>query len=352
MPTVRTDIQTFELRPSTRYWEFDGVPMLAFNDEAYRQARECMGRVRPAFVYQRYSAYNLTGLRLASDFAVPLVLEYNGSEIWVNRNWGKPLPHEDLAERIELANLRTAEVVVVVSAPMRDELLQRGVEPGRILVNPNGVDPHRYSPDVDGADVRQRLGLEGKFVVGFIGTFGRWQGADLLVEAFSQVIERRPELRGDLRLLLVGDGQTMPLVRERIRETGIGDLVRLTGLVPHEQGPAHLAACDIFASPHVPNADGSRFFGSPTKLFEYMAMGRGIVASDLDQIGEVLEHKRTAWLVEPGSSPALADGILALVDDPAMVAALGAAAREAAVREHTWSAHTRRIVEALGAVGT
>src|SRR5439155_12156466 len=111
-----------------------------------------------------------------------------------------------------------------------------------------------------------------------------------------------------------------------------------TGLVPQEEGPRHLAAMDILVAPHVPNADGSRFFGSPTKLFEYMAMGRPIVASRLEQIGEVLEDGRTALLVPPGDEEALARALLRLVDEAGLRASLGAAARSRVVERHTWRA--------------
>jgi glycosyltransferase involved in cell wall biosynthesis len=70
-----------------------------------------------------------------------------------------------------------------------------------------------------------------------------------------------------------------------------------------------LDACDILVSPHIPLADGSDFFGSPTKIFEYMAMGKGIVASRLGQIGEVRGMMRRA-LVEPGNVPELARAIV------------------------------------------
>ncbi|MFQ5654682.1 MAG: glycosyltransferase, partial [Planctomycetota bacterium] len=112
----------------------------------------------------------------------------------------------------------------------------------------------------------------------------------------------------------------------------------------------YLAACDILASPHVDNPDGTTFFGSPTKLFEYMAMGRAIVASDLAQIGEVLEHRRSAWLVPPGDPAALAEGIGALLEDPGLRRRLGREARELAVERHTWRTHTRRIIERLDGI--
>jgi glycosyltransferase involved in cell wall biosynthesis len=99
----------------------------------------------------------------------------------------------------------------------------------------------------------------------------------------------------------------------------------------------------------VPNADGSPFFGSPTKLFEYMAMERAIIASDLDQIGEVLRHGDTAWLVPPADVGALADAMSRLVDDPALGTRLGTAARREALAHHTWHAHVARTLAALEA---
>jgi glycosyltransferase involved in cell wall biosynthesis len=97
----------------------------------------------------------------------------------------------------------------------------------------------------------------------------------------------------------------------------------------------------------VGNPDGSPFFGSPTKLFEYMAMGKGIVASDLDQIGEILTHGTTAWLVKPGDPEALAAGILTLGGDPGLRRVLGEAARAEVLAHHTWTAHVHRILQRM-----
>src|SRR4029453_5904089 len=108
-----------------------------------------------------------------------------------------------------------------------------------------------------------------------------------------------------------------------------------------------LAACDILASPHVPNPDGSPVFGSPTKLFEYMAMGKAIVASHLDQIGDVLRHGQTAWMVPPGDVHGLASGLAFLIDDRNLQATLGGAARRDVLAHYTWRAHVKRILDAL-----
>ncbi|MDW7709334.1 MAG: glycosyltransferase family 4 protein [Deferrisomatales bacterium] len=345
--TVVESVEIVVAPPERSFWDFRELRTFGYNGTSWAAAARTLSEAPISFVYHRYSRNNYIGLKFAKVRAVPFVLEYNGSEVWIARNWGRRLKYEALTERIELLNLRGADVVVVVSRPMRDELVARGIDAEKILVNPNGVDPERYSPDVDGSAVRERHGLVGKTVIGFIGTFGRWHGAEVLAEAFGRLLNESPKSRESVRLLMIGDGLTMSETRQVLAKWGVSERAVLTGLVPQEEGPAHLAACDILAAPHVPNPDGTPFFGSPTKLFEYMAMGKGIVASDLDQIGEVLEHDRTGWLVRPGDAGDLAVGLRVLLEDRARRERLGSAAREAAVDRHTWREHTRRILEKL-----
>jgi glycosyltransferase involved in cell wall biosynthesis len=349
IPTLRPQIEVHVVGVPEAFWNFRELPALALNAVFHDQAVRAIDGRRVALVYQRYSLNNYAGLRLARQLEVPLVIEYNGSEIWMNRHWGKPLKYEALASRIELLNMNGADLVVVVSRAMCDELVRRGVSHDRILVNPNGVDPTRYAPTIDGALVRRRHDLVGKTVIGFISTFQPWHGAEVLARAFIDLMRVHPACRDDVRLLMIGGGSGLAATKQIITDAGLDASVRFTGLVAQEDGPDHLAACDILASPHVPNPDGSPFFGSPTKLFEYMAMGKGIVASNLDQIGEVLRHGETGWLVRPGDAAALAEGLERLVRDPALSRALGAAARRDVLEHHTWAAHVRRTLDALEA---
>jgi glycosyltransferase involved in cell wall biosynthesis len=305
------------------------------------------------FLYQRMSVLNYAGVVLSRRLGLPLVLEYNGSEVWAARHWGRPLRYERLAQEAEDVSLHHAHVVVTVSEVLRDALIKRGVEPAR------------FGPD-ELLALRRRHGISPDAVVAtFIGTFGHWHGVDVLARVIARLVQEDEGWLRERRLhfMLVGDGLRMAEVRELLRDPAIAPYVTLTGLVPQADGPLHLAAADLLLSPHVPNPDGTPFFGSPTKLFEYMASGRPIVASDLDQIGAVLTpaleaaelptgappvaDPHVAVLATPGDEETLLEGIRFLVERPDWRLVLGQNARTRVLDRYTWHHHVEAIIDRI-----
>jgi glycosyltransferase involved in cell wall biosynthesis len=270
-----------------------------------------------------------------------LFLEYNGSEVWIGKHWDMSgmIP---LLERFERLNLDAATRIFVVSEVERRNLLRAGIADEKIVVNPNGVDTEKFRPGIGGETVRRELGVaKDETLAGFVGTFGPWHGVLTLAEAVTLL-----PTESAVRFLLVGAGRFREEVERIIRAAGREHCVIFTGHVVHERVPALLDACDILLSPHVPLEDGSEFFGSPTKLFEYMAMGKGIVASRLGQIGDVLVDEETALLTEPGNARELAEAILRLSSSQELRERLGAAARDVAIAEHTWKHNAQRVLDA------
>jgi len=311
-----------------------------------RGAVPLIERADPDFIYQRYARFSWAGVVAATRVKRPLFLEYNGSEVWVGRHWDR-VGSLDLLERYERLNLEAAARIFVVSDVERRNLEARGVRAEKIVVNPNGVDVERFRPGVGGAETRRELGIdEHEVLVGFVGTFGPWHGVEKLAAAIKTLPER---LRA--RFLMVGSGSLRAEVEQQLEaETRVRRVI-FTGTVGHERVPQLLDACNVLVAPHVPLADGSEFFGSPTKIFEYMAMGKGIVASRLGQIGEVLVDEETALLVGPGKVDELAAAIVKLVEDQTLRERLGLRAREVAEREYTWEHNARRVLEAYRQLG-
>jgi glycosyltransferase involved in cell wall biosynthesis len=242
-------------------------------------------------------------------------------------------------------SLNAASLIVVVSNPLKQQLIEAGVPAQRILINRNAVDPEWFHPHCGGAKLRDDLGLGSEdIVVCFVGTFSYWHGVAVLQQAIRSVLDKNRLMARPLRFLLVGDGPLAPQMRNALEPFVRQGLVTFTGIVPHKSVRAHLDAADILVSPHVPMPGGSPFFGSPTKLFEYMAMGKAIAASALDQIAEVLEHGRTALLVKPGDPDELAQAIQRLAVDAQLRMKLGRNARNMALTNHTWQQNARRVL--------
>lgn len=291
-------------------------------------------------IYQRYGRFTWAGVEASLRARVPLFLEYNGSEVWIGKHWDMSgmIP---LLERFERLNLNAAARIFVVSEVERRNLLRLGIADEKIIVNPNGVDTEKFRPDIGGAAARQELGMgEGEILAGFVGTFGPWHGVLTLAEAITMMPDDRK-----VRFLLVGAGRFRDEVERIVRAAGREDRVIFSGHLEHERVPPLLDACDILLSPHVPLEDGSEFFGSPTKLFEYMAMGKAIVASRLGQIGEVLTDEESGLLIEPGNARQLAEAIVRVSESRELRERLGGAARRAAVERHTWKQNAQRVID-------
>jgi glycosyltransferase involved in cell wall biosynthesis len=240
----------------------------------------------------------------------------------------------------------------VVSEALQKELEDRGIARDKILVNPNAVDPDLFRPDCRGNLIRSRLGVKPQqVVVGFIGSFSYWHGIGVLEEAIHLLLKEQENApgRAQLRFLLIGDGPLGQELRDNLREYWEYGSVIFTGKIPHVQAPQYLDATDILLSPHVPMPDGTPFFGSPTKIFEYMAMGKAIIASNLDQLGRVLTHQETAWLVEPGNPRELADSIRLLAARPEVRKSLGENARKTVMAQYTWQQNANRVLARFAA---
>lgn len=306
-----------------------------------RAAVPLIERAQPDFIYQRYARFSWAGVAAAVRTGRPLFLEYNGSEVWVGKHWDR-VGSLALLERYEQLNLQAAARIFVVSEVERTNLLARGIAAEKIILNPNAVDVQLFQPFVGGAGMRDILGVnELNLVAGFVGTFGPWHGVVELAKAIKEIPESVP-----LQFLFVGSGSLRGEVERLLQAERESGRVIFTGTVAHDSVPMYLDACDILVAPHVPLADGSDFFGSPTKIFEYMAMGKAIVASRLGQIGEVLNDIETALLVTPGDVNGLADAIVRLVNSDEMRARLGENARNTAIQKHTWTHNAQRVLEA------
>jgi glycosyltransferase involved in cell wall biosynthesis len=297
----------------------------------FRMTRAWRG-APPALVYERYSLFLFATVWLARRRGIPLVLEINDSAL-VDRV--RPLVMTRLARRIEGWCLRQASGLVFISTYFLDTARRAYGDIAPSVVSPNAVDLPRFDPsrfDVDA--LRAERGLTGRVVCGHIGAFAHWHGVDGFVEAIAGRLADVPELA----LVFVGDGKTLPAVRELIDARGLSDRVLLPGRVPHDEVAGWIACMDYAVLPN------SNAYGSPMKLFEFMGMGVAVVAPDYAPVAEVIDDGRTGWLFPRGDAAACVERVLTLARRAAERQRVGNAARAYIASERQWRNNAEQLL--------
>jgi glycosyltransferase involved in cell wall biosynthesis len=302
-----------------------------WNNVAVEEAlRDVVSEGRIDMLYERYSPFGVAGSMLAQRLGVPHVLEVNAPLAWEGREYRKQALDE-AAILTERAALDSTSTILAVSRELKAALVMAGADPAKVFVMPNGVDVDLFQPE----GPSRRDGLDGKLVIGFVGSLKRWHGLDVLADAF-----RRIASDARLHLLVLGNGPVAKQVDELALELP-GRVTRVDA-VPHRAVPEYLRAMDIAVAPY-PALES--FYFSPLKVLEYMAAGRAIIAARIGQVSEVLRHEETGILVTPGDPEDLATAIRRLAGDEELRRSLGRAASLEARREHPWTERAARIVE-------
>ncbi len=283
-------------------------------------------------VYERYSLWSFAGMEYAQAIRTPGLLEVNAPLIDEQAKHRGLLDYAT-AEGVAVRAFRSASALLAVSSNIATYLDRHSATQGRLHVVPNGVDPDRFPADLSPASP----GDPGAFTVGFVGSLRPWHGLETLVEAFSALYNRIPEAR----LLIVGDGPQRASLEADLASRGLSEAAHLTGAIAPDEVPAWLASMDVAVAPY-PNL--SQFYFSPLKVYEYMAAGLSVVASRIGQLSNLIEHRVTGLLCQPGNPDALTSALERLHLEPALRYRLGRAARTKVAHHHTWDAVAKRII--------
>jgi glycosyltransferase involved in cell wall biosynthesis len=296
------------------------------------------------YVYERYSLFSIAGLRYARRRGIPFVLEVNAPLVAETSRYRR-LVFADLAAAIESHLFRGADHVIAVSRELERYILKIAPQ-ADVSVVPNGVRTEHFqgggAPDPD--DTPEGL-EDGDFVVGFLGSLKPWHGVEILIESFAEFSAHYE----NVKLLVVG-GKSRPVrtLEKKCRKLGLDGRVLFTGAVSYKAIPSFLNRTNVLVAPY-PEVPG--FYFSALKIFEYMAAGKAIVASDIGQISEILSHEKTALLVPPGDRIALREAVERLKQDPALREKLGRNALAEARDKHSWKNRAGRISAILERLG-
>lgn len=285
----------------------------------------------------RTNSYFMQIPRLRRRFPGLLIAaEINSSIFDENMHFAWPL---DCYHRLEAWAFANSHIRIFVSAFLRDRICSFYPADDNNIVAPNGVDLRRFQSRLGQVEAKRKLGIDPKRpVIGYVGGMESFRRLPLLVEAFADLLQEQP----DAVLFLVGDGHDMPLVKQWVDSLGlqVNQSVYLPGWLPHETIPTVLEAFDV-AVFHASNP-----YGSPQKLFEYLAMRLPVVGPQAPAVTEVFEDGTHMLLTEPYRHE-IAANLLKLTRNKELAQRLAAAGRTLVASKYTWDHNADAIITSL-----
>ncbi|MDL1968654.1 MAG: glycosyltransferase, exosortase A system-associated [Deltaproteobacteria bacterium] len=240
----------------------------------------------------------------------------------------------NLTKSVETWVCRRSDQVAVLCNGLKNDLAKREIFSQKITPVFNGINPDDFRPCPPDEGLKKEWNFSGKKVIGFIGSFYRYEGLDLLINAFSHLI---PQLSG-IVLLLVGGGEMENELNAQIRRLNLEDRVIMPGRIPHDRIPGVYALIDILAYPRY--SMRLTELVTPLKPLEAMAMGKALVASDVGGHRELIRHNETGLIFSAGNETALADALKRIIDDDSLRKNLESKGPVWVREHHTWKKTT------------
>jgi PEP-CTERM/exosortase A-associated glycosyltransferase len=302
---------------------------------------EVAREVQPDILHAHSPALNaVAALRVGRRLGIPVVYEIRA--FWedaavdhgTSREWGL---RYRITRALETYALKHVDAATTICEGLRKDIVARGIPAQKVTVIPNAVDIDDFS--VGGARdavLAEQLGVAGKAVLGFIGSFYAYEGLNVLLDALPAMLAANPEIR----VLLVGGGPQDAALKAQAQRLGVAGQVVFTGRVPHSEVQRYYNLIDVLVYPRLKMRLTDLV--TPLKPLEAMAQGRVLVASDVGGHGELIEDGKTGVLFEANNPRALAEKTLALLAEPQRWPALRQAGREFVERERNWAASVAR----------
>lgn len=234
-----------------------------------REIKRQLGDFAPDIILGHSILSNYLSMRLAKKADIPFIFHMTDAQHTIVPNRILSL----MAKHIERIILRNADRIIVINERLKDYSVEMGANPNNVMVIKAGIDLARYDPNIDGKVARKKFGInDDDFVLFFMGWLYDFSG---LKEVAEEVIRRDSKLR----LLIVGDGEALGDLQEINQKSDHRDQVILTGRQPFERIPELIAAADVCLLPAYNNETMRDIV--PIKLYEYMAMGKPVVSTEL-----------------------------------------------------------------------
>ena len=322
------------LTEATKYvpeFVFELIEIL-FNLVSLLRIRKAVKTHATTMIYERYSLFLFSTVWWAKRHNIPVVLEINDSCL-VHRV--RPLFFKGIARKFERWIFQNATGLVFISTQFKQTSERAYGTIAPCVVSPNGADLDAFQPNPSRRQaLRKELKIDDKLVLGYVGAFVHWHGIDWFVEDIASKLADYP----NVVLLLVGDGVCFEPIKQAVKQNNIQHQVLLPGRVPHELIADYIDAMDYGILPD------SNDYGSPMKLFEFMAMGKGMVAPDFSPVAEVVKDGKTSWLFPANDRAQCINTTLELTRRPDELKTVGEQARRYIEAERQWRHNAEQLM--------
>jgi glycosyltransferase involved in cell wall biosynthesis len=305
---------------------------IAYSWVAYRRLVKKITSFKPYGIYERYNLFLLSGIWAKRRFGLPLILEVNSPMALERRQYGG-LSWPKVADWAERYVWKNADIILPVTQVLADYIVAQGVNPNRVVVIPNGINPRHYQDLPSTDEAKANLNLTGKLVIGFTGFVREWDRLDRIVRWIAAQKDK------NLHLLVIGDGPARQEIERCAAESGVSDRLTFSGVVRREQVPALAMAFDIaLQTALVP-------YASPLCLFEYLALSKAVVAPDQPNHHEILIDQIEAILYDPNDEQGIEKALSTLCTDASLRAHIASEGPKVIKRKGlTWNHHAARVL--------
>lgn len=296
---------------------------------------EMVETIQPDIIHAHSPALDgMAAIQVGRKHSIPVVYEVRA--FWedaavdhgTSSEWGL---RYRLSRMLETHVLKRANAVTVICEGLKNEIITRGIDANKITVIPNAVNYEKFSVEgIDSSDLLIQYGLEGRTVLGFIGSFYAYEGLDILVDALPGIVEKN----NNIRLLLVGGGPDESDLKKRVSALNLDSYVIFTGRVPHDDVMKYYDLIDIFVYPR--KSMRLTELVTPLKPLEAMASGKLVLASDIGGHRELIRHNENGYLFAPESGIALTECVLTLLDNRSTWLNMQQHARDYVKSERNW----------------
>jgi len=298
-------------------------------------------------IFPLYIAIEVT--RLVRESSIDIIFEREtafGAGAMGSMLTGRPLILEVIGNRVSNLQARRSSKIIAYSRGM----FEGTPEASKVETVTGAVDTDMFAPDPAArAEIRRQYSLDSP-VIGYVGTFQEWHGLAELIRAAASLLKRHP----DTKFLMVG-----PYYKEtqaKVEAAGLGRSFVFTGPIAYVDVPKYINAADVLVAPYNPDKIESteqvrkHGLGAPLKVYEYMAVGKPVITTDVKPISDPVENGVTGYLVPPGDSDALGSVLEKILDSPGSFVEMGALARQSMIANYSWEFLARQLSDIFEAV--